>query len=85
MGDHAAPQSTQTAYPWRATIRTAFAFLIGLAASWALIIQAAGIDPGIEWAATSLTVAAGITRVMALPAVDDLIRRFAPFLAPDKE
>lgn len=83
MGDHEAPQSTQTAYPWRATIRTAFAFLIGLAAAWALIIEAAGIDPGLEWASTSLAIAAGITRVMALPAVDDLIRRFAPCLAPD--
>jgi hypothetical protein len=86
MADHVAAQpSTQTAYPWRATVRTAFAFLVGLAASWAVIIEAAGIDPGVEWAATSLTVAAGITRVMALPAVDDLIRRFVPFLAPDKE
>jgi hypothetical protein len=36
--------STQTAYPWRATLRTAFAFLVGLAAAWALIIEAAGID-----------------------------------------
>ena len=85
MGDHAATRSTQTAYPWRATIRTVFAFLIGLAGAWALIIQAAGIDPGLEWAATSLTIAAGITRVMALPAVDDLIRRFVPWLAPDKK
>jgi hypothetical protein len=75
--------STQTAYPWRATVRTAFAFLIGLAAAWGLIIEAAGIDPGLEWASTSLAIAAGITRVMALPAVDDLIRRFAPWLAPD--
>ena len=84
MGDHEAVQpSTQTRYPWQATIRTAFAFLVGLAAAWALIIEAAGIDPGIEWAAGSLTVAAGITRVMALPAVDDLIRRFIPWLAPD--
>lgn len=85
MADHSVVKSTQTRHPWRATIRTAFAFLVGLAAAWALIIQAAGIDPGIESAATSLTVAAGITRVMALPAVDDLIRRFLPFLAPDKE
>jgi hypothetical protein len=85
MADHvAAVPSTQTKYPWRATIRTAFAFIVGLAAAWALIIQAAGLGPGIPWVATSLTVAAGITRVMALPAVDDLIRRFVPWLAPDK-
>ncbi|MDQ5862786.1 MAG: hypothetical protein M3536_11050 [Actinomycetota bacterium] len=86
MGDHeATPVSTQTAHPWRATVRTVFAFLVGLAASWALIIQAAGIDPGLEWVSGSVAIAAGITRVMALPAVDDLIRRFLPFLAPDSK
>ncbi len=84
MADHAAT-STQTAHPWRATVRTVFAFIVGLAAAWALIIQAAGIDPGLEWVTGSVAIAAGITRVMALPAVDDLIRRFLPFLAPDKE
>jgi hypothetical protein len=85
MAAHAATPSTQTAYPWRATVRTAFAFLIGLAAAWALIIQALGLGPDIPWVATSLVVAAGITRVMALPAVDGLIRQFAPWLAPDKK
>jgi hypothetical protein len=85
MGDHVElPASTQTAYPWRATVRTAFAFLVGLAAAWALVIQAAGLDAGIPWVATSLTIAAGVTRIMALPAVDDLIRRFVPWLAPSK-
>ena len=84
MDDHEAVQpSPQTRYPWRATDRTAFAFLARLATAWALIIQAAGIDPGLEWASTSLAIAAGITRIMALPAVDDLIRRFVPWLAPD--
>lgn len=82
MAEHA---STQTAHPWRATVRTAFAFVVGLAAAWALIIEAAGIDPGLEWASVSLAVAAGITRVMALPAVDNLLRTFVPFLAPDQE
>ena len=84
MTDHLA-ESTQTRYPWRATVRTVFAFIVGLAASWALIIQAAGIDPGLEWVSGSVAIAAGITRVMALPAVDDLIRRFLPFLAPDNK
>lgn len=85
MGDHSAAPSTQSAHPWRATVRTAFAFIVGLAAAWALIIDAAGIDPGLEWAAASLTVAAAITRVMALPSIDALIRRFIPWLAPDKK
>lgn len=85
MGDHSPTQSTQTANPWRATIRTLFAFLVGLAAAWALIIQTLGLGPDIPWVATSLLVAAGITRVMALPVVDSLIRQFAPWLAPDKK
>jgi hypothetical protein len=87
MADHAAPTSTQTAHPWRATVRSLFAFLIGLAAAWGLIIGAAGIDPGLEWASTSLAIAAGITRVMALPAVDSLLRStpFLSWLAPHNE
>ena len=84
MADHLA-QSTQTNYPWRATVRTVFAFIVGLAAAWALIIEAADVDPGIGWVSASVAIAAGITRVMALPAVDDLIRRFLPFLAPDNK
>lgn len=85
MGAHRAePSTTQTAFPWRATVRSVFQFVVGLAAAWALIVQAAGVDPGVEWVAGSVAIAAGITRVMALPAVDDLIRRFLPFLAPDK-
>jgi len=83
MADHVA-ESTQTAHPWRATVRTVFAFVVGLAAGWGLIVQAAGLDAGVEWVSGSVAIAAGITRVMALPAVDALIRQFAPWLAPDK-
>lgn len=86
-GDHAAPvPSTQTRNPWRATVRSIFAFLIGLAAAWGLIIEAAGVDPGLEWASTSLAIAAAVTRVMALPVVDTLLRStpLLSWLAPDK-
>lgn len=84
MGDHEAVASTQTKNPWRTTVRSAFQFAVGLAAGWALIVQAAGIDAGIEWVGTSLLIASGITRVMALPVVDDLIRTYLPWLASDK-
>jgi hypothetical protein len=76
--------STQTKHPWRTTVRSAFQFLVGLAGGWALIVGAAGIDPGIEWVGTSLAIASGITRVMALPVVDALIRTHIPWLATDK-
>lgn len=76
--------STQSANPWRTTVRTAFQFVVGLAAGWALIVGAAGLDAGIEWVGTSLAISAAATRVMALPVVDALIRQFVPWLAPDK-
>lgn len=82
MAEHRTEPS-QVRHPWRATVRTAFALIVALAASWGLIVEAAGIDTGIPFIATSLTIAAAVTRIMALPAVDDLITRFLPFLAAD--
>lgn len=75
--------STQTRRPWRTTARTVFQGVVGLSASWALIVQALGLDPAWQWVAVSLTITAAVTRVMALPAVDDLLTRFVPFLAAD--
>lgn len=74
--------ATQTEHPWRATARTVFAALVGLAAAWALIIEAIGLDAGIPWVATSLAIAGAVTRVLALPAVTDWLERFVPWLAP---
>lgn len=76
--------STQTKNPLRTTIRSAFQFAVGLAGGWGLIVAAAGIDPGIEWVGTSLAIATGVTRVMALPVVDNLIRTHIPWLASEK-
>jgi len=85
MGDHVAvSESTQTAHPWRATVRTLFAAVVGFAAMWGLIVQAAGFDPSVEWVSASIAATGAITRVMALPAVDAFIRQFLPWLAPDK-
>jgi hypothetical protein len=89
MGDHSAvPSSTQRRFPWRATLRTAFQAGTALAAGAPLIYQAAtDHDPAAATGAAgiALAVAAGITRVMALPTVDTFIRRFLPFLAPDNK
>lgn len=80
---HAA--ASQEQFPWRATMRTLFQALVGIAAAWALIIEAAGLDPGIPWVATSLAITAAITRIMTLPAVNTWLRRYLPALAPDTE
>lgn len=65
--------TTQQAHPWRATVRTVLEAVIGLAAAWGLIVEALGLDAGVEWVAVSLAVTAAITRLAALPAVDQLL------------
>ncbi|HEY2086236.1 MAG TPA: hypothetical protein VGH54_09455 [Mycobacterium sp.] len=80
--------STQSKYPWRATARTAFAVIVGAAAMSPLVYQAATHhDPSVAtgWAATGLGIAAGVTRVLALPQVNDFLHRYAPWLAADSK
>lgn len=74
------PTPTQVRRPWRSTARTIFQATVALAAMWGLIVQAAGL-PDWAWVGVSVAVAGGITRVMALPAVEAWLRRFLPFLA----
>lgn len=75
--------SSQERAPWRATARTLFAALIGLASMWALVVEALGLDQGIPWVAASLAVTGAITRLMALPAVNNWLRQYMPWLAPE--
>lgn len=77
---NAMAQPTQLRRPWRSTLRTVFQALVGLAAMWAVVVQALGL-PDWAWVGTSLAVAAGITRVMALPAVEVWLRTWVPWLA----
>ena len=76
------PQPTQVRRPWRATVRTVVQALLGLALAWPLIVQALGL-PEWAWVSVSLAVAAAITRVMALPAVERLLARHVPWLAAE--
>lgn len=71
---------TQVRRPWRSVTRTVFQALVGLAAMWGLIVATLGL-PDWAWVSASLVVAAGITRVMALPQVEAFLRRFLPWLA----
>ena len=83
---HAA-QPTQTRYPWRAVARTAFQGGVSLAAMAPLIYSAANHhepEAATGFVGGALVISAGITRVMALPGVNDWLRRFVPFLAADK-
>lgn len=86
-------QPTQVNYPWRAAARTAFQVLVALAAMLPLIYSAAsGGSPeaATGWAALALAIAAGVTRVMALPTVNAFLGSWLPWLAarparPDNE
>ena len=75
---------TQVRHPWRATIRTAVAVVIALAAMLPALVDASGLDDTWPPAAGALAIAGAITRVMALPVVDRFLARFLPWLSADK-
>lgn len=62
--------ATQERHPWKATLRTVLAVVLALAGSWLVIVEAAGLDQSWEWVATSIAVAAAITRLMAVPLIN---------------
>ncbi len=71
---------TQSEHPWRATARTVFAGIVGFLSLLPVIALTAGIS---EQAAVAqvLLVTGAITRVLALPGVNDWLARFLPWLA----
>jgi hypothetical protein len=71
---------TQSRYPWRATARTLLAAALALASLAPTIALTAHIQT-VPAVAQVLVVAGTITRVLAIPAVDGWLRRFAPWLA----
>lgn len=73
--------ATQTLFPWRSTARTVFQAGVGFAAMAPLLVDASGIPEGTAGVGAALAISAGITRVMALPAVDEFLRRWVPWLA----
>lgn len=76
--------TTQTQRPWRTVVRTVFQALIGLAALAPFVVDAAGLDTArLPWLLGFLAVCAGITRVMALPQVEDWLGKYLRFLAAD--
>jgi hypothetical protein len=75
-------QPTQVRRPWRSTVRTTFQALVALAVLFPILVETAGLDPeSFPWLAGALAVAATVARVMALPQVENFLRRFVPWLA----
>lgn len=83
MADHLATQPTQAQYPWRATLRTLVAAVVGLLPLLPAIVDALGLG-SLPWVVGLLAVVAAVTRVLALPAVVAWTERFLPWLAPSK-
>jgi hypothetical protein len=81
----AEPTSTQERYPLRAAVRTAFQVVVALATLLPYILAELPVSG--TWVAQTVAVAMGITRVMAMPQVNEFLNRFAPLLAaePKKE
>lgn len=73
--------ATQTAHPWRATARTVFALLVGLASSWGVLVGAVGLDPTWQWVSVGGLIAAGVTRLLANPMVEAALQQYFPWLA----
>ncbi|WP_405659710.1 hypothetical protein [Streptomyces sp. RK9] len=69
----------------RRTIRTVVQTVLALAAGLPLIIEAAGIPQTAAGIGVALAVAGGITRVMALPVVENLLPRWLRTPIPDDE
>ncbi|MFJ2470518.1 hypothetical protein [Glutamicibacter sp. NPDC087583] len=83
MSKHRA-STTQTAHPWRATARTIFAALVALATMAGPIYTAiaeASPEAATGAAAVALGIAGAITRTLALPKVEQFLRRHTPWLA----
>lgn len=60
----------------RRTLRTAVAVTVAVAAAVPLLVEYGIIDPaGAPWLASIVAVAAGVTRLMADPRVDQLLGR----------
>lgn len=74
------PSSTQVQHPYRATVRTVFALVVALLSLLPVIAMTTGIDT-VPAVAQILTVAALVTRVLALPQVDAFLKDFFPWLA----
>lgn len=73
---------TQVRRPWRATLRTAVAGIIGFAALLPLLVETSGLDPEVyPWLAGVLAVAAAVTRIMAMPQVEEFLQKHLSFLA----
>ena len=66
-------------------IRTVIQGVVMFAVALPAVVTASGIPESLPWVAGALAVAAGLTRVMALPAVEQLLDRVGLGLVDDDQ
>ncbi len=79
------PVPTQSRHPWRATLRTIFQAGLAIATLAPTVAAVGGWDhlDAAPAVGQVLLVCGIITRIMAVPGVNDLLRKVLPFLATD--
>ncbi|MGE9695909.1 hypothetical protein [Streptomyces sp. CH6] len=65
------------------TVRTIIQTAVAVALALPAIVDASGIPASLPWVAGALAVAGGLARVMALPAVENLLDRIGLGLVDD--
>lgn len=84
MSQPTPPLTTQSRHPWAAVRRSCTAglgLLIVLSPALPDIVRAYGLDITLPWVAAALGVAAAITRILAIPAVEVWLKAHLPLLA----
>lgn len=75
-------QTTQSRHPWRATTRTVTAAVLALLPVLPEIASQLGVAT-YPVVASVLVVVGGVTRVLAMPAVNSWLHTYSPWLAAD--
>lgn len=73
-------EPTQVRHPWRATARTVFAAVVTALPIVPVVVHELGVE-SVPWVAGALVVIGGVTRVLAMPGVNDWLRQYVPWLA----
>lgn len=74
---------TQAKHPWRAVVRTIFAFVVGIAAMIPGIVASTGLAELAPWLGAAAAASAAITRVMASPVTNAFLSIYVPWLAAE--
>ena len=75
--------TTQVTHPWRATVRTVFAVLVGFAFVFPVLISAFNV-PDQYGVGAAVAVTGAVTRFLAVPTVNAFLEQFVPWLGASK-